>query len=56
VADPPSSDKRLTGTPTSLNENKPVVRTPDETVDTFLETHMDVLALRNYVVACNSSA
>jgi carbamoyltransferase len=45
----------LTGVPillnTSFNENEPIVRTPQEAVDTFLKTHMDVLVLGNYVAA-----
>ena len=44
---------KLTGVPillnTSFNENEPIVRTPQEAVDTFLKTHMDVLVLGNYV-------
>jgi carbamoyltransferase len=43
----------LTGVPillnTSFNENEPIVRTPQEAVETFLKTHMDVLVLGNYV-------
>ena len=44
----------LTGVPvllnTSFNENEPVVCTPEEAVDCFLRTKMDVLVLHNYIV------
>jgi carbamoyltransferase len=46
--------ERRTGVPvvlnTSFNENEPICCTPDEAVDTFCRTHMDVLALGNLVV------
>jgi carbamoyltransferase len=46
--------ERQTGVPivlnTSFNENEPIVMTPQEAVDTFLKTKMDVLVLGNYVV------
>ena len=35
---------------TSLNENEPVVRTPDEAIACFLRTSMDVLVLGSYYV------
>ena len=35
---------------TALNENEPIVMTPQEAVDTFQKTKMDVLVLGNYVV------
>ena len=45
---------RLTGVPmvlnTSFNENEPVVCRPDEALDCFLRTKMDVLILGNHVV------
>jgi len=45
---------RLTGIPmilnTSFNENEPVVCRPEEALDCFLRTKMDVLVLGNYVV------
>jgi carbamoyltransferase len=45
---------RLTGVPivlnTSFNENEPIVMTPEQAVDTFLKTKMDVLVLGNNVV------
>jgi carbamoyltransferase len=45
---------RLTGVPmvlnTSFNENEPVVCRPEEALDCFLRTKMDVLVLGNHVV------
>jgi carbamoyltransferase len=45
---------RLTGVPillnTSFNENEPIVMSPEEAVDTFLKTRMDLLVLGNHVV------
>jgi nucleoside-diphosphate-sugar epimerase len=35
---------------TSFNENEPIVRTPDEALDCFLRTRMDVLAIGRHVV------
>jgi len=46
--------RRQTGVPlvinTSFNEDEPIVRTPEEAVETFRRTHMDVLVLGNHVV------
>ena len=46
--------EKQTGVPivlnTSFNENEPIVMTPQEAVDTFQKTKMDVLVLGNYVV------
>ena len=46
--------ERLTGVPvvlnTSFNENEPIVCTPEEAVDCFLRTQMDVLAIGDYLV------
>jgi carbamoyltransferase len=46
--------ERLTGVPivlnTSFNENEPIVMTPEQALDTFLKTRMDVLVLGNHVV------
>ncbi len=46
--------RQLTGVPlvlnTSFNENEPIVCTPDEAVQTFLRTKMDVLVMGNYIV------
>ncbi|CAN1210525.1 carbamoyltransferase C-terminal domain-containing protein [Tumidithrix helvetica PCC 7403] len=35
---------------TSLNENEPIVRTPDEAILCFLRTHMDVLVLGSHYI------
>jgi carbamoyltransferase len=35
---------------TSFNENEPIVMTPEQAIDTFLKTKMDLLALGNYVL------
>jgi carbamoyltransferase len=46
--------ERLTGVPvvlnTSFNEDEPIVCTPDQAMDCFQRTHMDVLFLGNYMV------
>ena len=46
---------RLTGVPmvlnTSFNENEPVVCRPEEALDCFLRTKMDLLILGNHVVS-----
>ncbi|HEX6702072.1 MAG TPA: carbamoyltransferase C-terminal domain-containing protein [Gaiellaceae bacterium] len=46
--------ERLTGVPvvlnTSFNENEPIVMTPEQAVETFQKTRMDVLVLGNHVV------
>jgi len=43
--------ERITGVPmllnTSFNENEPIVLRPEEALDCFLRTHMDVLVLGN---------
>ncbi len=36
---------------TSFNENEPIVNTPEEAIDTFLRTKMDVLVLENYFIS-----
>jgi len=45
---------RQTGVPlvlnTSFNEHEPIVATPDEALDCYLKTRMDVLALGNWVL------
>ena len=47
--------RELTGVPmvlnTSFNENEPVVCTPEEALDCFSRTKMDVLVLGEWVVA-----
>jgi len=52
-----SEFEKQTGVPillnTSFNENEPIVMTPDEALDTFLKTKMDVLALGNFLVRRN---
>ena len=40
---------------TSLNENEPIVRTPEEAVQCFLRTRMDVLVLGSYYVERSSA-
>ena len=46
--------RELTGVPmvlnTSFNENEPVVCRPEEALDCFLRTKMDVLVLGDWVV------
>ena len=41
---------------TSFNENEPVVCRPEEALDCFLRTKMDVLVLGDFVVERNTSA
>ena len=49
--------KNLTGIPillnTSFNENEPVVCKPEEALETFLRTKMDLLVLGNWIVKRN---
>ncbi len=49
-----SAFERLTGVPivlnTSFNENEPIVLTPDQGIDCFLRTHMDVLVIGRHVL------
>ena len=51
---------RLTGVPmvlnTSFNENEPVVCRPEEALDCFLRTKMDVLVLGDCLVRRESDA
>ncbi len=46
--------RQKTGVPillnTSFNENEPIVNTPDEAVDCFLRTEIDMLVLENFVI------
>ena len=46
--------ERLTGVPivlnTSFNENEPIVDTPEQALDCFLRTRMDVLVLHDTIV------
>jgi carbamoyltransferase len=47
--------QNLTGIPvvlnTSFNENEPIVNKPEEAIDCFLRTRMDVLVLENFYVS-----
>jgi carbamoyltransferase len=47
--------QRRTGLPivlnTSFNENEPIVCTPEEAIDCFRRTRMDVLAIGPYVLS-----
>ncbi len=49
----------LTGVPivlnTSFNENEPIVNKPEEAIDCFLRTKMDILVLGNYIVERKAS-
>lgn len=49
--------EKLTGVPiilnTSFNENEPIVCKPDEALDCFLRTKMDVLVLGNWLILRN---
>jgi carbamoyltransferase len=49
-----STFHRMTGVPmvlnTSFNENEPVVCTPDEALDCFLRTRMDLLVMESWIV------
>ncbi len=51
---------RLTGVPmvlnTSCNENEPVVCRPEQALDCFLRTKMDVLVLGPYVMRRETTA
>ena len=46
--------EKLTSVPvllnTSFNENEPIVCTPEEALDCFLRTKMDILVLRNFII------
>jgi carbamoyltransferase len=50
-----SAFHRKTGIPvilnTSFNENEPIVCTPEEAIDCFQRTRMDVLAIGPFMVA-----
>jgi carbamoyltransferase len=51
---------RLTGVPmllnTSFNESEPIVMSPDDALETFAKTRIDLLVLGNYVVRRSASA
>ena len=38
---------------TSFNENEPIVCTPEEALDCFLRTKMDILVLENFIIKRN---
>jgi len=46
--------EKLTGVPvllnTSFNENEPIVQTPEQAINCFLRTQMDVLSIGHYVL------
>lgn len=46
--------RKKTGVPillnTSFNENEPIVNTPEEALDCYLRTNMDMLVMENIVV------
>ena len=52
--------EQLTGVPillnTSFNENEPIVLGPEQAIETFLKTRMDLLVLGNYLVRRDASA
>ena len=52
--------ERLTGVPillnTSFNENEPIVMSPEQAIETFAKTRIDLLVLGNYVVRRDASA
>ena len=52
--------RALTGVPmvlnTSFNENEPVVCTPEEALDCFLRTNMDLLVLDNVMISRREGA
>jgi len=47
--------EKLTGIPvilnTSFNENEPIINTPEEAINCFLRTKMDVLVLENFYIS-----
>ena len=49
----------ITGIPillnTSFNENEPMVCTPDEAIECFQRSHMDILVAGNYVVELDNN-
>jgi carbamoyltransferase len=52
--------ERLTGVPillnTSFNENEPIVMSPEQAIETFRKSRIDLLVLGNYVVRRDASA
>jgi carbamoyltransferase len=51
---------KITGVPvvlnTSFNENEPIVNTPQEAIDCFLRTRMDVLVMERFILSRTSIA
>ncbi len=35
---------------TSFNENEPIIRTPQEAIDCFIRTKMDLLIIENFII------
>ena len=54
-----NSFNNKTGVPillnTSFNEQEPIVCSPEEAIDTFVRTKMDILSLENYVLERRSN-
>ncbi len=52
--------ERLTGVPillnTSFNENEPIVMSPEQAIETFTHTRIDLLVLGNYLVRRDADA
>ena len=50
-----NSFKKITGIPlvinTSFNENEPIVQKPEEALECFLRTNMDMLVMENWVIS-----
>ena len=48
----------LSGVPillnTSFNENEPIVNNPNEAIDCFLRTKMDILVIENFIISRQS--
>jgi len=48
---------KISGVPillnTSFNENEPIVRVPEEAINCFLRTDMDILVLENFLITRN---
>ena len=46
--------KKISGVPillnTSFNENEPIVNTPEEALNCFFRTKMDILVLGNFII------
>ena len=46
---------KITGVPillnTSFNENEPIVNKPEEALNCFIRTNMDILVLKNWIIS-----